>query len=375
MSLNVFINTALLFFCINSCSAPKSNLGLAEKYFPATHYLKDGIVNKYYYHLKSNDGYDSYTNIEYHQYLMTKPNELVINKYNPAFELTTSTTYQLTNNKMLATNEFRLYRGDTTFTKILLPTSFDWEKQPSHFESETNFETGLLRSTTIDREFIKDTIIQNKAAQILLLKQNIKDSIENKPTKEYELFLKEIYLEGIGLFGHEGATNNGYVKLELVEQITGKEFNKMANHSIKRVGYIDPAKRLDKNDNFNICGSQDKIIDYYNSDPDANYIGGKKALWTSISPKIIPEKLHNESGYLTFRFVINCQGKTGWFITEQAGLDFNEKKFDQETISHLLEIITALEKWQPAYLWGENQDAYFYLTFKLKDGEIIELLP
>jgi hypothetical protein len=375
MNLKAFINAALLIFCFNSCFTHKSNLGLGEKYFPATHYLKDGIVNKYYFHLKSDDGYDSYTNIEYHQYLLTKPDELVINKYNPAFELTRSTTYLLANNKMLATQEFSLYRGDTTFTKILLPTLFDWEKQPTRFESAIKYETGLFRFITIEREFIKDTLIHNKAAQILLLKQIVKDSTENKPPKEYLTFFKEIYLEGIGLYGYEGAMNNGYGELELIEQISGGEFNEMANHNVKRVGYIDPAKKLDKNDDFNICGSIDKIVDYYNSDPDANYIGGKKALWSAISPKIIPGKLRNESGYLTYRFVINCQGKIGWFITEEAGLDFKKKQFSPETVNHLLDIVSKLDKWQPAFLWGNNQDAYFYLTFKLKDGEIIELLP
>ena len=40
----------------------------AQNYFPDTYYLKDGIVNKYYTHYKSADGYDSSTSIEYIEY-------------------------------------------------------------------------------------------------------------------------------------------------------------------------------------------------------------------------------------------------------------------------------------------------------------------
>ena len=375
MRLYILISAALLIFCFTTCTTIKSEYGLAENYLPLPYYLKDGIVNKYYLHYKSDDSYDWLTDIEYQHYLMTKPNELVIKTYNPALEIKGYKTFQMVDNKMISTKECYFFRGDSVFSEIIQPTYINWANDAATYQLATTFENGMKRLSTLEHQYLKDTIISNKNAKIFNLNQTLNDTLKDGTVRENTYFYKKIYVKGIGLYSSSGKIKDGTTRRELVEQITSKEFNKMANHQIKRVAYIDPENRLDKNSSFNICGKHERIIDYYNSDPDAGFIGGKKALWENILPKINAEKLHNESGYLTFRFIINCNGEAGHFILEQADLNYQKKKFNPATIEHLYKIVSNLNNWRHSVLWQEPQDAYIYLTFKLKDGEIIELLP
>jgi hypothetical protein len=168
----------------------------------------------------------------------------------------------------------------------------------------------------------------------------------------------------------------GTTRLELIEQIPFKEFQQRANHGVKRVGYIDPRSVLDQGSDFKLCDKQVKVADYYNGqDKRAQYVGGKKAIWELVNQHLDKSKLFNESGYLTLRFIVNCEGEAGWFTMEEADLDFQPKRFHTETIQHFFEILYQHPNWKPCIIREEARDAYTYITFKLKDGEIIEILP
>ena len=367
---------SILFINFVSCSAPKPELGIAGKNFPDAYYLKNGIVNKYYLHYKSKDGYDTSTNIQYREYKFNNANKLTINIYNPAMELEQSIEYSFSNDIMMVENNAVYFRGDTLYYEIIQPELINWSNnEAALYKSKIDYKQGLVRNISLEYVFLKDTVILNKNAKVFLSKQINRDSSVKNPKMEVAYNYRNIYMENIGLFSFNCEWDKGFTYLELIEQIPKKDFDKMAAHGIKRVAYIDPEKRMDKNSDFNICQKTEAIVDYYNADPDAAYIGGKKALWPTILPKIKKEKLHNESGYLTFRFVINCNGEIGWFVTEEAGLGYERKKFNAETVQHLFEIVSALTDCRPANIRGEDRDAYAYLTFKMKDGEIIELLP
>ena len=162
---------------------------------------------------------------------------------------------------------------------------------------------------------------------------------------------------------------------ELVEQIPIEQFQKMANHGRHRLAYIDPEKTMDEATDFKICN--ERIADYYNHDIGHFPIlkGGKNAMQKLLNTQLDKTKLFKESGYLTFRFVVNCEGVAGRFITEQTDLDFQGKTFNPETVSHLYEIVKNIKDWRTTMIRKEARDAYAYITFKLNDGEIIELLP
>lgn len=377
MNTNHLFAIALFSIFIFSCTPPKMELGLAEKYFPDAFHLKEGIVNKYYAHYKSKDGYDTSTGIEYWEYRSNSPNSITVNRYSPAFEMIRSDIYGFSENKMITKEKKFFFRKDTFINEISHPVFIDWNNNPppSKHQSKFTYKNNFERTTATERTFVKDTTVLNRPAKIYSSEVTDTTTLENGEISERQESYDNVYVEGIGLFSSKGELDKGFLEMELIEQIPMGRFNKLKQHDIKRTGYIDPEKRIDKENDFSTCGPIELIVDYYNSQPDAGYPGRKKALWEIMNAQIDKNKLHNESGYLTFRFVINCNGETGRFITEESNLDFIKKEFNQETVDHLYKIVKELKGWEAPFLRGELRDTYIYLTFKLKDGEIIELLP
>jgi hypothetical protein len=152
------------------------------------------------------------------------------------------------------------------------------------------------------------------------------------------------------------------------------EFEKRSAHGKKRVAWIDPSLTLDDHTDFKLCHGEDLIYDYYNSGGLAQHGESKKEMVRNLMAQIDRKKLFDESGFLAFRFVVNCEGKAGRFITEETDLDFGRKKFNPQTVAHLYQLVYALQDWKPVVV-GESRDAYFYLTFKMNHGEVTDILP
>ena len=86
-------------------------------------------------------------------------------------------------------------------------------------------------------------------------------------------------------------------------------------------------------------------------------------------------KLSKQSGYITIRFIVNCKGKTGRFRLQQFDREYNITSYPQEIVSQLLNLTRQLNGWVPGQYNGESMDSYYYLCFKIKEGEIAEILP
>jgi len=157
-----------------------------------------------------------------------------------------------------------------------------------------------------------------------------------------------------------------YVGLIIILVSCGQESKKYVHD----IGHIDPETALGDKD-FKTC--KDEIYEYYNSEPDGGYKYGKKALRDTVLRKYSSNG--NESGYLTFRFVVNCQGKAGRYITISNNLEMIPKQFDKELVSQLFAITQDLNEWRPVILENESRDYYMYITYKMLDGKIIEILP
>ncbi len=136
------------------------------------------------------------------------------------------------------------------------------------------------------------------------------------------------------------------------------------------VGYIDPANALG-DPNFTTCAND--IYEYYNSEPSGGYLYGKKALRDTVLRKFSYSQA--ESGFLTFRFVVNCKGQPGRYIVIENDLELKPKKFNEKLVSHLLEITQSFKEWKLVILENQPRDYYIYVTYKLKNGKIIEILP
>ena len=365
----LFLLLPLLFL---ACQSQELPFGIAADYLPKSDLITQGIVNKYYIHYKKKDSHDTATDIRYDSYQLTD-NKLVQHFYNPASELQIRKAFSFDNNQMRLVKEQRYYRNDTFTVDIAKQVIIDWQQPISSSEKMIQFDWGFRKWET-QQQSIKDTTVLNKPAKIFTGLLNYTQLYQGDTVRNEGIY-KEIYVQDLGLFSWALEDKESYSSMELIEQIPLADFQKKAKHNRKRIAYINPEETLDKGTSFKPCGKNNYIYDYYNGQGDYHYKGGKKEIWKIIKAQLDTEKLFKESGYLTFRFVVNCEGKAGYFITEQAGLDFQKKAFNPKTVQHLYEITTTLTDWNPTQIRKEAVDAYFYLTFKLKDGELIDLLP
>ncbi|WP_423996860.1 hypothetical protein [Maribacter sp. IgM3_T14_3] len=146
----------------------------------------------------------------------------------------------------------------------------------------------------------------------------------------------------------------------------------------KRVAYIDTKKAL-FSENFKICDST-RIVDYYNYAPGdsihrrTQYTTNKNGLRKEVLSKYV-NKDYKDSGYLNFRFIVNCKGEAGAYVIHENDLDLHPKKFNTNLVSQLLNITVELKKWKPNYMYGAERDSYMYISYRIENGEITEIIP
>lgn len=138
----------------------------------------------------------------------------------------------------------------------------------------------------------------------------------------------------------------------------------------KRVAYIDPETSL-LSEGFETCG--DYIFDYYNPDR-ATYSKGKNGLRNFILNNY-KNRNYSDSGYLNIRFVINCKGKAGRYVIHENDLDLNPRKFSEDLKTQLFKLTTQLKSWNPNIINGEKRDSYMYISYRIENGEITEIIP
>jgi hypothetical protein len=83
------------------------------------------------------------------------------------------------------------------------------------------------------------------------------------------------------------------------------------------------------------------------------------------------------TGYITFRFTIDCEGKMRKRVQVlQTDDKYRNLHFDKNLVNDLYLFTQTLDKWNIAR--SKNETTYFYkafLTFKIKDGKVINIIP
>lgn len=82
------------------------------------------------------------------------------------------------------------------------------------------------------------------------------------------------------------------------------------------------------------------------------------------------------SGYVTFRFVIDCAGYRQP-MTEVLQTDGNYAAFHfrPELVRELYAFLKTLKDWQTATYSGHAVSYFAYLTFKISDGKVVAIIP
>jgi hypothetical protein len=142
---------------------------------------------------------------------------------------------------------------------------------------------------------------------------------------------------------------------------------------LRQVGDTQYDPMLD-NAEFRIC-HEDLVLQYYNFSSAIQYEGEKYAIEEVFEQQYDVDTILGESGYITIRFIVNCEGKTGWFRVEGVNDQYEIRKFNPEIVSKLLSITKSLAGWKLGVYDKRAYDYYQYLTFKIKDGQLIQIMP
>ncbi len=365
----------ILLLCF-SCKSKPIDLGMATPYFPSAELLQEGFVYKYYAHrVPKNKNSDPATDIRYRKFQTIYPDILEISVYDAAYELRWYYKYQVSQNKFRIMDSYAKLKGDTIYPKCRKNVEFDWANQAAISDCDINYSNNATSNLVSFQTGIKDTILNENLCKFISKKDSTSYVSNRGDTSEIVRNYVEIFETGKGYIGQISDSERYTTTYELVEKMSLPEFRRRSKHNLKRIAYIDPAKTLDDHSDFKLCNNEQSITDYNSCKERAQLKGGKGSWWRILRKKLNPKKLKNESGYLTYRFVINCEGASGRFVVESADLDFNRKEFDTETVEHLYDIVSKERDWEHCHGNYYNLDAYAYITFKLKNGEIIELLP
>jgi len=145
----------------------------------------------------------------------------------------------------------------------------------------------------------------------------------------------------------------------------------IVNQHKNHVGVIDSSFG---DDGFKAC-FEEKIFPNYYGYNRTGYKKGKNALIKHIKEGYDNLGYTSDSGYITFRFLVNCKGEAGRHIVETVGEDYKTKSFNDEYLELLLELIKDLKEWTPLSFYGDQYDSFNYISLKIENGELVEILP
>ena len=346
-------------------------------YLPSQARLRSGIYNKYYLHYQPADRSDWDTDIAFLGYQSNNDQgQISLTTYSPALEVTRVANLAIDRDSwQLLSEEHYFQTGDTSIAQVEGGTLFQLSADstaPTTIQIDYPYDVVYIEQ----REHLspRDTIIDNRKGRILPSK-GYRRIERTDTTIQFDFQREEVLVEGIGLYSRSFNSTEFNYQWELMEQLPATEFRRLLADVPKRVGYINPQEALEGPGTFSTCGSEDEIYDYYNGDPDGQPMGGKPALWQVVENHWEPDLFEGLSGYLSLHFIINCEGEIGRFGVEQTNLDFQPTTFSNEAIRHCMDLLLQVPSWQPTVLREEPTDSYAYITFKLENGALIDIIP
>ena len=87
---------------------------------------------------------------------------------------------------------------------------------------------------------------------------------------------------------------------------------------------------------------------------------------------------YSGSGYITFRFIVNCNGEIRRESLEVLQIDakYIHSLFDKEFVVEITEFLFGLKKWHvPKDKKGFPFSYKAFLSFKIQNGKIVNIIP
>lgn len=139
------------------------------------------------------------------------------------------------------------------------------------------------------------------------------------------------------------------------------------------IGYIDQEKAL-LNDRYELC-YDGNLYHTYNGAGLKAYFETKKRFRNSLEKSYNATENYMSSGYLNFRFLVNCEGNPGWFKVIQMNLDLVESKLDKNMVDELLKFTSDPVHWNSIEYKGNAVNYYMYVSYRLENGKVTEIIP
>lgn len=178
--------------------------------------------------------------------------------------------------------------------------------------------------------------------------------------------------------GNENTCFNSYIRVEQIVSITEKDFEtrRLDGVVVENIKYdlIFADRSVSTQFNtFNVCEKQ-LIEPYFRLG--THYVDGKKGL-----SKLILQNYSNrgrfdqENGLVRFSFLVNCKGGLGNFSFQQTDLTYKPTKLDADLIYELFMLLIKFNIWIPGGADSRTFDTRKHVTFKIINGEIVEIFP
>jgi hypothetical protein len=164
-----------------------------------------------------------------------------------------------------------------------------------------------------------------------------------------------------------------FLLLLLTIILTNCSSEKKQSKYLRYVGDIEADTNLD-DPAFKLCNDEVFLKQYFNFSQGLQYEGEMLKIKEQFELAYVPVDV-NETGWVRIRFVVNCRGESGRFRMICSDENYESREFDTRITDQLMAITKALDGWKPLPD-SENPDEYYqYLIFKIKNGDIIEILP
>ncbi len=143
----------------------------------------------------------------------------------------------------------------------------------------------------------------------------------------------------------------------------------------RHVGDIKINPKLD-DPTFELCHGDEYVAQYFNYAEDFPFVAEKDSLIRLFQSTYVPVNKKGQSGYVRIRFIVNCKGESGRFRITESDFNYQPFQFKRKIIKQLYDITKNIEKWDViSDEVNGPRDYYMYLIFKIKDGQLIEILP
>lgn len=143
---------------------------------------------------------------------------------------------------------------------------------------------------------------------------------------------------------------------------------------LRWVGDIEYNNKIDAS-NFKICNGEENVLQYFSTADGPVYSNEKSTILKLFKTNYLSQDDNTQNGLIRIRFIVNCEGKANRFRILESNNNYEEFQFNKEIVSRLLKITNNIEDWPILYKNNLPVDYYKYLIFKIKNGQIVEILP